>query len=343
MPGQANTVSTTTATLIMMTRLMPASVSTGIRAFLKACLPMTSDSGRPLRRASLMYSEPSTSSMEERVSRMWAAAKYQPSAKAGISRCQHGARARRWQPLQVHREEQDQHEADPERGQRQAEQREYLARPIPEAADPHRGENAARDADQQREGHGRQRQQQRVRQAREVELEHRRAVVERLAEIAMGEAGHEAPVLDPDRLIEAEPLANSVDVGLAGSGLHQQCGWVARSRGRTGRWSATAEAARAASSRSAERCSAPWRPLRSPLFARQRDVLVGRRVGVAGDQAEPRLPNPRTGAVDEGQLPDMARRSCARARAACILCSIAARFLASSSAACCWNSASMSG
>ena len=35
-----------------------------------------------------MYSEPSTSSIEERVRRMWAAAKYQPSAKAGISTCQ---------------------------------------------------------------------------------------------------------------------------------------------------------------------------------------------------------------------------------------------------------------
>src|SRR6185312_1028213 len=61
--------------------------STGIRAFLKACLAITMDWGRPLRRASLIYSEPSTSSMEERVMRMCAAAKYQPSAKAGISRC----------------------------------------------------------------------------------------------------------------------------------------------------------------------------------------------------------------------------------------------------------------
>jgi len=43
---------------------MPASVSTGISAFLKACLPMTSASGRPLRRGELMYSEPSTSSIE---------------------------------------------------------------------------------------------------------------------------------------------------------------------------------------------------------------------------------------------------------------------------------------
>src|SRR5712664_2948102 len=87
-PGQANTVSTTTATLTMITRLIPASVSTGISAFLKACLEMTSASGSPLSRASLTYSEPSTSSIDERVSRMWAAAKYQPSAKAGISTCQ---------------------------------------------------------------------------------------------------------------------------------------------------------------------------------------------------------------------------------------------------------------
>src|SRR5437016_13196229 len=87
MPGHANTVSTTTATLIMMTRLMPASVKTGISAFLNACLAMTRDSGSPLRRASLMYSEPSTSSIEERVRRICEAAKYQPSAKAGMIRC----------------------------------------------------------------------------------------------------------------------------------------------------------------------------------------------------------------------------------------------------------------
>ena len=71
----------------MRTRLIPASVSTGISAFLKACLAITSASGNPLSRASLMYSEPSTSSMEERVRRMWAAAKYQPSVKAGIRTC----------------------------------------------------------------------------------------------------------------------------------------------------------------------------------------------------------------------------------------------------------------
>src|SRR5205085_382355 len=43
--------------------------------------------GSPVRRASLMYSEPSTSSIDERVSRMCEAAKYQPSANAGMIRC----------------------------------------------------------------------------------------------------------------------------------------------------------------------------------------------------------------------------------------------------------------
>src|SRR5713226_7258974 len=86
-PGHAKTVSTTTATLTMTTRLMPTSVSTGMSAFLKACLAITSASGSPLRRASLTYSEPSTSSMDERVILMWAAAKYQPSANAGMITC----------------------------------------------------------------------------------------------------------------------------------------------------------------------------------------------------------------------------------------------------------------
>src|SRR5262252_216004 len=87
MPGQANTTSTTIATLTMMTRLIPASVNTGIRAFLNACLAITSDCGKPFNRASLTYSEPNTSSIDERVRRIWAAAKYQPSAKAGMIRC----------------------------------------------------------------------------------------------------------------------------------------------------------------------------------------------------------------------------------------------------------------
>ena len=174
-----------------------------------------------------MYSEPSTSSMEERVRRMCAAAKYQPSAKAGISRCTACPIPTR-AAIQVDRKHEDQHQADPEGGQRQAEQGEDLARAIPKTADPHRRENAARDADQEREGHGRQGQQQGVRQPRQVELEHRRAVVKGVAEVALQQAHHEGPVLHPDRLIEAEALADGVDVGLRCPRLHQQRGWIPR-------------------------------------------------------------------------------------------------------------------
>src|ERR1043166_4435645 len=40
-----------------------------------------------------------------------------------------------------------------------------------------------------------------------------------------------------------------------------------------------------------------------PLFARERHVLVWRRVAVAGDQAEPRLADPGADAVGEGLAP----------------------------------------
>jgi hypothetical protein len=62
-----------------------------------------------------------------------------------------------------------------------------------------------------------------------------------------------------------------------------------RSRARKRRWSATGEQReqRVASRRSDV---APCCPRPLAAICRQRDVLVRRRVGVAGDQAEPRLP-----------------------------------------------------
>ncbi len=110
---------------------------------------------------------------------------------------QRSARARRWQPAQIHREHQDQHQSDKERRQRQTEQGEQLPGAVPEPAHAHRGEDAGRDADQQRKCHGHRSQQQRVRQAVHVEFQHRRLVVERLAEIATREVRHEQPVLHP--------------------------------------------------------------------------------------------------------------------------------------------------
>src|SRR5262249_13568181 len=42
-----------------------------------------------------------------------------------------------------------------------------------------------------------------------------------------------------------------------------------------------------------------------PLLVRQREILVGCGIRVAGNQAEPGFPNPRTGAVEKGQLPQV--------------------------------------
>src|SRR5437867_5018444 len=85
MPGHAKMTSMMTAALTITTMLTPARVNTGMSAFLDAGMAMTTKSGSPLSRASLMYSLPSTSSMLERVSLSIDAAKYQPSASAGMT------------------------------------------------------------------------------------------------------------------------------------------------------------------------------------------------------------------------------------------------------------------
>src|SRR5262249_21250897 len=54
--------------------------------------------------------------------------------------------------------------------------------------------------------------------------------------------------------------------------------------------------------RGSPRARAP--PSRRALLPPERDVLVGRRIRVARDQAEPRLANPRAHAVQERELPD---------------------------------------
>ena len=84
--GESRTKVSITGAFSITTRLMPANVSTGISAFLNACIAIAANAGRPFSRASLMYSLRSTSSMLDRVSRSSDAAKYQPSASAGITR-----------------------------------------------------------------------------------------------------------------------------------------------------------------------------------------------------------------------------------------------------------------
>ena len=137
------------------------------------------------------------------------------------------ARARRRQPAEIDREQQDHQEPDPELGHRQAQEGEQLARPVPEAVHPHRRQDPAGDPDEEREGHGDHAQHQRVRQPGQVQLEDGGPVVERAAEVALEEVRHEAHVLHSDRSIEAELSLQRVDVRLAGARLDQQRGRVA--------------------------------------------------------------------------------------------------------------------
>src|SRR5882672_12056032 len=133
-----------------------------------------------------------------------------------------GARAGGRQPAEIDGEEEDEQEPHPERRHRQPQQREDLAGAVPPAVHAHGGQDAARDADGERERHRDHRQQQRVRQPLEVELEHRGAVIEGPAEVGFEQSLHEDRVLLGERTVEAEVRADRVDVGLARAGLDEQ-------------------------------------------------------------------------------------------------------------------------
>src|SRR5712692_3481971 len=137
------------------------------------------------------------------------------------------ARARGRQPAEVHGEEEDHEEPDPEGREREPEEREELARAVPPAVHPHRRDDARRDPDHEREEHRDRREQEGVGQARAVELEDVGPVVERLAEVAASEVGEEAPVLHPERLVEAELLPDRRQVVGARPGLGEEHGRVA--------------------------------------------------------------------------------------------------------------------
>ncbi len=83
MPGSVKTSSTTTVPPSRMPICRPATVITGISALRSACLRITSRPARPLAAAVRMYSEPSTSSMQERVVRAMLAALAVPRQRAG--------------------------------------------------------------------------------------------------------------------------------------------------------------------------------------------------------------------------------------------------------------------
>ena len=222
MPGQAKITSMITAAFSMTTRLMPASVSTGISAFLNACIAITTNAGRPFSRASLMYSLRSTSSMLDRVRRSSDAAKYQPSATAGMIRLRQPPCPLVGSQSEPHREHQDHHQPKPEARHRQAEQRDGLADVVPRAVDPHRRDDAGGNADHERDQRRGQRELQRIRQALEIQRAHRHLVVERLAEFAGDDVLHEGRVLHRQRPIEAPFRAHQRQIGFLCAGLRHQ-------------------------------------------------------------------------------------------------------------------------
>ena len=86
-PGQAKTVSVTTAPPRSWPNCSPSTVMTGMQALRKACLTTTIHSATPLARAVLMYSMFMTSMTPERTSRIVIGARKAPRVKAGIRKC----------------------------------------------------------------------------------------------------------------------------------------------------------------------------------------------------------------------------------------------------------------
>src|SRR5580658_3505967 len=112
MPGQANTVSVKTAPAIRVRRLRPITVTTGRMAFLSAWTMTTVRSGTPLERAKVMYSMRSTLIMLARVTRamMEHVERAFPAGEIEAQR----AHALGREQIELEREDQNQHLAEPE-------------------------------------------------------------------------------------------------------------------------------------------------------------------------------------------------------------------------------------
>jgi hypothetical protein len=137
------------------------------------------------------------------------------------------AAARGRQPVELHRENQDQHDPEPERRHRLPEQRDHRRDVVEHAValdgrdDPGRDGQAERDEQRgsgQLEGGG---------HALDDQVERRLAVAHGLSEIAAQRAGEEAAVLDDERIIEAHRLAELPDVLFGRIGRQQHQRWIA--------------------------------------------------------------------------------------------------------------------
>ena len=126
------------------------------------------------------------------------------------------------QPAQPDGEHEDQHQAEPETGDREAEQGHALGDVVPPAVDLHGRDDAGRDADEEGdEGRG-QPKGQRVGQPLEVQLADREPVVEGLAELPLEGVVHEGHVLHGPRAVEPPLVADALEILGTRAGLRHQ-------------------------------------------------------------------------------------------------------------------------
>ncbi len=127
-------------------------------------------------------------------------------------KCVIPARAAGGQPAEAHREEVDQHQPEPEARDGLAQHGAGHADVVPERAAAHRGEHPGGDGEAGRQEERGARERERGGQALEDEAEGVLLVAQRFAEIPERGAPDEPAVLDDQGIVEAEALAELVDV-----------------------------------------------------------------------------------------------------------------------------------
>src|SRR2546426_5524523 len=106
------------------------------------------------------------------------------------------------------REEQDEHDTEPEAGKRDTEQRHARRQGVPDRVSPNGGEDAERHRDEKGEEKGAPRERERGAQTIDDERRHRLARLERAAEVSTNRRQDPARVLHGKRAIESKPRSN---------------------------------------------------------------------------------------------------------------------------------------
>ena len=132
------------------------------------------------------------------------------------------------QHIELDREDQDEHDPEPEGGHRLPEQRHDRGDVVDGRVPAHGGHHAGGNGQEQRDEERRSRQLEGRRQALEDERKGGLAVAHGLAEIAAEGAAEESPVLDDERIVEAHGLPEVPDVFGRGVRGQEQEGGIPR-------------------------------------------------------------------------------------------------------------------